>query len=138
VLVSLGHEPVTIPNVVGQTPEAAVANLEQLGFTVERAEDGRSADVDTGEVMAVSPDPAAGPVPFQSTVTIQVSAGKPQVQVPDVAGKSSAEAQQILEAAGLQVETSSWITGDRVVGQTPKAGETVEQGTTVKVLLSFW
>ncbi len=138
VLVSLGHEPVTIPDVVGQTPEAATSNLEQLGFTVERIEDGRSAAVDAGEVMAVSPDPGAGPVAYRSTVSIQVSVGKPQVQVPDVAGKTSAEAQQILEAAGLQIEASSWITGDRVVGQTPKAGETVEQGTTVKILLSFW
>jgi serine/threonine-protein kinase len=138
VIVSQGHEPVTIPNVIGQTPEAATANLEQLGFTVVRVDDGRSADVDKGEVMAVSPDPAAGPVPYQSTVNIQVSAGKPQVEVPDVQGKSSAEAKRILEQAGLRVETSSWITGDRVVGQTPKAGETVEQGTTVKILLSFW
>jgi serine/threonine-protein kinase len=138
VIVSQGHEPVTIPNVIGQTPEAATANLEQLGFTVVRAEDGRSADVDAGEVMAVSPDPAAGPAPYASTVTIQVSEGKPQVEVPDVTGMNSAEARQVLEAAGLKVETSSWITGDRVVGQTPKAGETVEQGTTVKILLSFW
>jgi serine/threonine-protein kinase len=88
--------------------------------------------------MAVSPDPAAGPAPYASTVTIQVSEGKPQVEVPDVTGMNSAEARQVLEAAGLKVETSSWITGDRVVGQTPKAGETVEQGTTVKILLSFW
>ncbi len=138
VIVSQGHEPVTIPNVVGQTPEAATENLEQLGFTVNRVDDGRSAEVDKGEVMAVSPDPAAGPVPYQSTVDIQVSAGKPQVQVPDVQGRSSEEARQILEQAGLRVEASSWITGDRVVGQQPKAGETVEQGTTVKILLSFW
>jgi serine/threonine-protein kinase len=138
VIVSQGHEPVTIPNVIGQTPEAATENLEQLGFTVNRVDDGRSAEVDKGEVMAVSPDPAAGPVPYQSTVDIQVSAGKPQVEVPDVQGRSSDEARQILEQAGLQVEASSWITGDRVVGQQPKAGETVEQGTTVKILLSFW
>jgi serine/threonine-protein kinase len=138
VIVSQGHEPVSIPNVIGQTPEAATANLEQLGFTVERVDDGRSADVDKGEVMAVSPDPAAGPVPYQSTVQIQVSAGKPEVRVPDVEGKSSEEATRILEEAGLRVEASSWITGDRVVGQTPKAGEKVEQGTTVKILLSFW
>jgi beta-lactam-binding protein with PASTA domain len=138
VLVSQGHEPVAVPDVLGQTPEAATANLQQLGFTVNRVEDGRSADVDKGEVMAVDPGPAAGPVAYASTINIQVSAGMPQVKVPDVQGRSSAEARQILEAAGLKVETSSWITGDRVVGQTPKAGETVDQGTTVKILLSFW
>ena len=77
-------------------------------------------------------------MPYRSTVDIQVSEGKPLVEVPDVRGKSSDEARQILEAAGLRVESSSWITGDKVVGQTPKAGETVEQGTTVNILLSFW
>jgi serine/threonine-protein kinase len=138
VLVSQGHEPVAVPDVIGQTPEAATATLEQFGFVVNRVDDGRSADVDKGQVMAVDPGPAAGPIAFGSTVNIQVSAGVPQVEVPDVTGKSSQEAKQILEAAGLQVETSSWITGDRVVGQTPKPGKVVDQGTTVKVLLSFW
>ena len=32
VVVSLGHEPVAVPDVTGQTPEQAVANLEALGF----------------------------------------------------------------------------------------------------------
>ena len=44
VFVSQGHEPVAVPDVTGQTPEQAQANLEELGFTVERIEDGRSAD----------------------------------------------------------------------------------------------
>ena len=34
-------------------------------------------------------------------------------------------------------QTMSTTVGDRVVGQTPKAGETVEQGTTVKILLGL-
>jgi eukaryotic-like serine/threonine-protein kinase len=136
VIVSLGHAPVAVPDVVGQTPEAAQANLEQLGFAVERAEDGRSAQVDTGEVMAVDPAPSAGPIAFGSTVTIQVSAGVPLVTVPDVTGQSSEEATAALEAAGLQVDaTTFW--GNRVRQQVPAAGEVVEQGTTVKILVSF-
>jgi hypothetical protein len=34
--VSKGHSPVAVPDVTGQAPEQAVANLEALGFTVER------------------------------------------------------------------------------------------------------
>ena len=87
VVVSEGHEPVAVPDVTGQTPEQAQTNLEDLGFTVERTDDGRSADVATGEVMAVAPGPGDGPQAYGSTLTIQVSAGLPQVTVPDVTGK---------------------------------------------------
>jgi serine/threonine-protein kinase len=137
VLVSLGHEPVVVPNVIGQTPEAAQANLEQLGFAVNRVDDGRSADVDKGEVMTVDPGPAAGPIAFGSTVNIQVSAGPPQVEVPDVTGKKSEDAKKILEAAGLTVESTDWF-GDKVLRQNPKAGTVVDQGTPVKILSSFF
>ncbi|TFV59307.1 Stk1 family PASTA domain-containing Ser/Thr kinase [Geodermatophilus sp. DF01-2] len=134
VYVSRGHEPVTVPAVVGLSPEEATANLEALGFTVERAE-GRSADVDPGEVMAVTP--ASGQqAPYRSTVTLQVSAGPPQVTVPDVVGKSQAEATALLEAAGLQVRVSQFF-GDRVFRQSPAAGEVVEMGTPVTILVTF-
>jgi serine/threonine-protein kinase len=127
-----------VPNVIGQSPEAATENLQALGFVVQRAPDGRSADVAKGQVMGVSPAPAAGPQAYGSAVTIQVSSGVPQVKVPNVKGKKAAEATKILQAAGFKVETDAWLSGDRVVGQTPKAGATVDQGSTVKILLSFF
>jgi eukaryotic-like serine/threonine-protein kinase len=133
--VSKGHAPVAVPDVRGQTPEQAVANLEALGFTVERVEDGRSADVDKGEVMAVSPAPGEA-APYESTVQIQVSAGVPMVTVPDVVGMSEAEATAALQAAGLKVEATKFF-GDRVFRQSVKAGESVEQGTKVTILLTF-
>jgi serine/threonine-protein kinase len=73
VYVSRGHEPVAVPAVVGLSPDEATANLTALGFTVERTE-GRSADVDPGEVMAVSP--ATGQqAPYESTVTLRCRSG---------------------------------------------------------------
>jgi eukaryotic-like serine/threonine-protein kinase len=134
IFVSRGHEPVTIPDVVGLTPEAATTNLTNLGFTVERTE-GRSADVDAGEVMAVQPGPNTQ-APYKSTVTIQVSVGLPQVTVPDVVGRSQDEATAALEGAGLQVEVSQFF-GDRVLRQTPRAGEVVDIGTRVTILVTF-
>jgi beta-lactam-binding protein with PASTA domain len=125
---------VTVPAVVGLSPEEATANLQALGFTVQRTE-GRSADVDPGEVMAV--DPAAGQAaPYQSAVAIQVSVGLPQVTVPDVVGKSEEEATAALEAAGLEVKVSQFF-GNRVLRQTPSAGEVVDIGTSVTILVTF-
>ncbi|WP_245158982.1 Stk1 family PASTA domain-containing Ser/Thr kinase [Blastococcus sp. TF02A-35] len=136
VVVSQGRAPVAVPDVTGQSPEQATKNLQDLGFTVERVPDGRSDAVDKGEVMAIDPGPAAGPIPFASTVRIQVSAGVPLVTVPDVVGKSGDEATQILQAAGLQVEATRFF-GNSVLRQTPAAGEQVELGTSVTILLTF-
>lgn len=134
-LVSKGHAPVGVPDVTGQTPEQAEANLEALGFSVRRIDDGRSAAVDPGEVMAVAPAPGQE-VPYQSRIDIQVSAGVPLVEVPDVVGMSEAEATAALEALGLQVESTRFF-GDRVFRQSVSPGETVEQGTTITILLTF-
>ncbi|MEX5719718.1 Stk1 family PASTA domain-containing Ser/Thr kinase [Geodermatophilus maliterrae] len=135
VVVSRGRAPVEVPDVVGQGPDAAQGNLEAQGFTVTRTE-GRSADVGTGQVMAVSPTPGQA-APYGSEVTIQVSLGLPQVAVPDVTGMSAREASAALEAAGLTYSTSTFITGDRVYRQSPAAGTVVDLRSEVSLLLSF-
>jgi serine/threonine-protein kinase len=136
VIVSAGHAPVAVPDVTGQSPEQATANLEALGFTVARGADDRSAAVDAGEVMAVSPGPADGPAPYGSEVTIVVSAGVPLVIVPDVTGMKEDEAAAALQAAGLTVDATKFF-GNKVRQQQPAAGESVEQGTSVKILVAF-
>ncbi|WP_092804842.1 Stk1 family PASTA domain-containing Ser/Thr kinase [Klenkia marina] len=132
--VATGPATAVVPDgLVGSDPEAAEAQLVDLGFVVARAED-RSNDVAAGRVMGVSP---TGTQPYGQTVTITVSQGKVQVTVPDVSGKSLTDATAVLAAAGLQVTSSTFITGDKVVRQSPGAGEVVDQGTTVSLLLSF-
>jgi serine/threonine-protein kinase len=135
VLVSKGHEPVAVPDVTGQTPEQAVANLEALGFVVQKGKDDRSAAVDVGEVMAVTPGPGDGPIGYGSTVSITVSIGVPLVTVPDLGGMNEEQATAALQAAGLKVDATKFF-GNKVRQQQPAAGEVVEQGTTVKILLS--
>jgi serine/threonine-protein kinase len=135
VLVSTGHAPVSVPDVTGQSPDAATKNLQELGFTVTRGPDGRSAAVPKGAVMAVAPGPKDGPVGYGSKVTITVSAGVPQVTVPDVIGKTAKDATKILEAAGLKVRTQTFITGNHVYRQNPEPGKVVDQGTPVTLLL---
>ncbi|MGY1752641.1 Stk1 family PASTA domain-containing Ser/Thr kinase [Blastococcus sp. SYSU D01042] len=133
--VSKGPAPVVVQDVTGQTLEQAVANLEALGFEVARGPDGRSADVDEGEVMSSSP--VAGELaPYGSTVTLSVSVGVPLVTVPDVVGLDEAEATARLQAAGLEVESTRFF-GNRVFRQSLSPGEEVEQGTEITILLTF-
>ncbi len=133
--VSQGRAPVEVPNVIGQSADAAQDNLESLGFTVTRTE-GRSAEVGTGQVMAVDPAPGVD-APYGSEVTVQESIGLPQVAVPDVTGMTEREAVAALESAGLTYSTSTFITGDRVYRQNPSPGTVVDVRTEVSLLLSF-
>src|SRR3954471_3464117 len=135
-VVSSGRAPVKVPNVVGQAPDAAQDTLQQLGFTVAR-DTGRSPDVSTGQVMAVTPGPGDGAQRYGSKVIITVSEGLPQVTVPDVTGMSEKDATAKLESVGLKVASTSFIAGDRVFQQSPKAGEVVDLGSTVRILISF-
>jgi serine/threonine-protein kinase len=135
-IVSLGHAPVAVPDVTGQTLEQATTNLKAAGFTVKRGEDGRSAAVDKGEVMAISPAPGAGPAPYGSEVTVTISVGVPLVTVPNVVGMSEDEANAALTAAKLKIDATKFF-GNKVRQQQPAAGEIVEQGATVKVLVAF-
>jgi beta-lactam-binding protein with PASTA domain/tRNA A-37 threonylcarbamoyl transferase component Bud32 len=136
VIVSQGHEPVPVPDVTGQSPDQAQANLEAAGFTVERIDDGRTAAVDVGEVMAIDPGPGAGPVEYGRTITIQVSAGLPLVTVPDVVGMKQEDAAAALAAVGLQVDATRFF-GNKVRQQQPAANEVVEKGAVVKILVAF-
>ncbi|KQS59757.1 penicillin-binding protein [Geodermatophilus sp. Leaf369] len=131
--VSEGAATADVPDLVGMDADDAQGALEDLDFDVVRV-DGRSNDVAAGLVMDVSP---TGNQPYGSTVTLTVSQGPVQVTVPDVGGQTLAEATATLTAAGLQVTSSTFITGDRVVRQSPGAGEVVDEGTTVNLLLSF-
>ncbi len=64
-----------------------------------------------------------------------------KISVPDVVGKSQAEATQLLEDAGLEVGTVSKKYDDTVaeglvISQDPNASEEVEKGTKVKLVIS--
>ena len=81
--------------------------------------------------------PAISPrISSVSSCSVVVSSGRAPVKVPDVVGRSQAEASTVLQQAGLQVQVSQFF-GDKVFRQSPAAGETVEIGTPVTILVTF-
>jgi serine/threonine-protein kinase len=74
-----------------------------------------------------------------STVTIRVSTGKAQVQVPNVVGQNVTAAVTQLAGAGLDPKIHHVFSGepvDTVTGQQPKPGDRVVKGTTVNINVS--
>ena len=89
----------------------------------------------------LSQDPAAGTeVPQGTAVSLAVSAGPPQVQIPEVKDSSQARAVNDLENLGLVVQTqertNSSVAAGNAVKTEPAAGETVPVGSDVLLIVS--
>ncbi|MVQ40908.1 PASTA domain-containing protein [Microbacterium sp. MAH-37] len=90
-----------LPNVVGMTVDAATKTLEDAGFQVSV---GEAVDSDQAAGIVAAQAPGAGQVAAGTTVTISPSTGKQVetgIEVPDVSGKSTAEAVIMLNGAGF-------------------------------------
>ena len=128
---------VTVPDVVGIQEELAVAEIREKGLepNVRRAD---HSEVERGVVFSQDPEP---PVRMErgNFVTILVSSGKPKVQIPNVVGRSRDDAVAALRDANLRfrvVEINSLEQVNSVTAQAPKAGETVVEGTQVRINVS--
>jgi beta-lactam-binding protein with PASTA domain/tRNA A-37 threonylcarbamoyl transferase component Bud32 len=124
ILISAG---LSIPDFSGQNVQAAVQWANQHGVTLNQQPDNNSqqpAGTVTGQ------QPAANTV-FQSgeTITVQVSSGPQEVNVPDPIGMTVNQATQTLQAAGFQVQVNKYGFLNKVfdfspVGQAPR-GSTI-------------
>jgi eukaryotic-like serine/threonine-protein kinase len=132
VTVSKGKAPITVPKVVGMDFNTANQTLTNLGLTVAQTQ--KQSDQPAGQVIAQSLTPGSGAVTGASII-LTVSAGPPQVQVPDVSnqGYSFDQAAQILQQAGLQAVKVVDFPGGQVRQENPPAGTTVAQGTQVQL-----
>ena len=131
------REPVGVPNVVGIQEDRAVRLIEnaELEPNVEREP---SNDVPRGIVISQSPN-AGVRIQKGDQVTIVVSSGPRQVEVPRVVGMNVDRAIQELDDAGLDwrtVDVFSEAPVNRVVRQNPQAGQTVDEGTQVTLRVS--
>jgi eukaryotic-like serine/threonine-protein kinase len=130
-------ETVGVPLVVGLPERLAVERIENAELTanVEREP---STEVPRGRVIEQSPQEGTR-IAKGDQVTIVVSSGPRQVEVPRVVGKRSEEAIQILDDAGLGFEVVNVFSPQpvgQVVRQNPKAGARVDEGSTVTLRVS--
>jgi serine/threonine-protein kinase len=130
-------EAVTVPDVEGLEEELAVRNIRDAGLepNVRRLPD---SEVQRGIVVSQDPETPQRVDPG-TFVTIIVSKGKPTVQVPNLVGRGRDEAVALLSDANLNanvVEVNSAQATGTVTAQSPKAGATVVEGTSVRVNVS--
>ncbi len=99
---SAGGKPITVPKVVGLTEANARSQLETVGFNVQITYE-PSEQINSGLVTRTNP--ANGIVAHDGdSIIVYVSTGVPivYVEMPDIIGKSTAVAKEMLEAVGLK------------------------------------
>jgi serine/threonine-protein kinase len=134
VVVSGGAPEVDVPNVEGRLADDAVGALQNAGLVpdIEYLVD---TSVPLGTVMKQDPERGAS-LKKGATVTLDVAV--PGV-VPDVAGKTAADAQATLQNAGYKIGNTSYVQEgpDGTVARTePVAGSTLRPGETVMLYLN--
>lgn len=127
-------ELVRVPDVVGLEEDEATERLENRGFDV--ATDERPSKKDEGQVLRQDPE-AGERLEEGETVTITVSSGVRQVEVPDVEGMKLKEARETIEGEGLTVEVtrveSEEFDPNTVIDQSPAGGTEVDVESVVEL-----
>ena len=129
-----------IPESTGKSPETVSSEIKGLAkeVTVVLSEE-YSDSIDRGLVTRTNPK-AGTRIKNNSTVEIYVSKGV-QVTIPVCTNMTIDEAESALKALDLNTEADSSIYSETInegciVSTEPAAGQTVDQGTTVKMIIS--
>ena len=129
--------PVGVPLVEGLREQQAVEQIESVGLEAD-VEEQPSTEVERGIVIEQSPKEGTQ-VSKGSTVTITVSSGPKQVEVPSLVGLDYEDAVDALNELGLKasrLEVFSQKPVGQVTGQDPKTGVIVDEGSEVEVRVS--
>src|SRR5262245_13973663 len=131
------NAPVGVPLVKGLREEQAIQKIEGVGLEATVKEQ-PSTEVDQGFVIDQNPTEGTQ-ITKGDTVTITVSTGPKQVEVPRVVGLSYEEAVDALNEVNLEprrVDVFSQKPVGQVTAQNPPAGDQVDEGTEVEVRVS--
>ncbi len=129
-----------VPAVVGLTQAEATTAINAAGFRVETVEMTQSIKAsDVGKVVGQQPV-ANTEAKMTQGITIAVSGGQKLLEVPTVTGKTQADAESALKAAGLKGTVSkgfsSTVVKGVVISQAPEAGQKVPAETSVGIVVS--
>lgn len=137
VIVSTGPEPRVVPELRGQTADAAEGVLADLKLRIRRVEDQYFTDVPVGQIGFQVPPPGEL-AERDSEVTVVVSKGPDVVTVPVLERMNHGQVVQALTDAGLVVGTITGNTGGILVailveGRPVTSGQVVARGTVVEL-----
>ena len=138
ITISKGVELTKVPKVAGEKKDTAITMLENAGLKYEIKEENND-KIEAGVVIKQEPEQDEE-VAKDSVVTIYVSLGTNKVPVPDVLGKTEAEAKKAIEDLKLKVSVKTGEDTTKsngvVIKQDIDSGTQVEEGTTIAITVN--
>lgn len=133
-------ETVSVPNIIGLERNEAIAKLEEVGLRPEIVD---APDPEVPEHHVVRTNPSVGSqLQRNTTVTVTVSTGKEDTQVPRLVNMTPQEASAALAEVGLELEPevdeefSDSVEQGRITRHEPAAGANLPKGSRVRVTIS--
>ncbi len=137
--VSSGRAELSVPNLIGMNEGAAREAIDDAGFTVGNVTT-RPDPAPAGEVIEQSP-PANILAGADSPIDLVISEGPQTVDLEDLSGLTERDAIARLQEEGLrftvQEQHDPEVPRGVVIGTEPVAGETLEVGDSVKLIVSL-
>ena len=132
-------KPVIVPDLTSKTLEQAQQLAEEVGFEVEQGDLVSDPKIPEGQIVSQNPE-ANTTAKKGTTIKVNISKGPGNGKVPDVTGKTEDEARELLEANNFEVGNvstgASELEKGKVFKQSPEAGSTEKEGTSVDLVLS--
>lgn len=132
---------VQIPDLVNKTQDEAEQIVKELKLKLVVKAEEYNENVEEGKI--ISQDPAYQEnytIKEHSEISVVISKGTETVEVPDVVGKTREEAEKLLKDTGLVAditeENDEKVEAGIVLSQDIEDGETVNKGSTVKLVVS--
>jgi len=127
---------VTIPDVIGKNSDEALNILKQISLNGEVTEVSVS---NSPENTVISQEPEPGKtVKTGRTVKLTISARENFIQVPELKGRTTQEAQSLLSSSGLKLGTvfknNPQDPNEIVIDQNPKPNEHVQSGASISII----
>ena len=138
ITISKGVELTKVPKVAGEKKDTAITMLENAGLKYEIKEENND-KIEAGVVIKQEPEQDKE-IAKDSVVTIYVSLGTNKVPVPDVLGKTEAEAKKAIEDLKLKVSVKTGEDTTKsngvVIKQDIDSGTQIEEGSTITITVN--
>ncbi|WP_341718317.1 Stk1 family PASTA domain-containing Ser/Thr kinase [Micromonospora sp. FIMYZ51] len=129
---------VPVPTLTGMTQQEAFARIQQDGFQPALGDEVFDKDCEKDKVASQTP-PAGEQVAPDSTVTVSLCGGAPEVTIPSLVGSTQAAAEERLKELNLEVkiaEKDDAAAKGQVLAVDPAEGEKVAEETVVTLTVS--
>jgi len=132
-------ERVSVPSIIGKTIQQAENTLTQQGLSIG-TQTPQASDQPKGNILSQNPQAGSQLAKGQS-VAVTVSAGRAQVQIPQLTGLANSDAAQAaLNEVNLTLGNVTQQDSDQpegmVLSQSPNSGTTVDEGSSVNIAVS--